>query len=1039
MKLRLKYILPLMVSSVIHLFSQNCPSLGPDQYLPCGVAQATLIANMTTCNPSSITAAQTTSYTVSQVPFAPQPTVGATNVVLSDDSQAGPFNIGFTFCFFGNSYNQFWIGSNGWVSFSAGQSNAFTSATIPSGAFNVPKNCIMGPWQDWHPGIAGGPYIRYQVLGNAPCRRLVVSWNNCPMFSCTTTYGTFQIVLYESTNVIENNLINKPNCVQWAGGTAVQGIHNLPGTIGITVPGRNSTQWTATNQTWRYSPAGPPVIPVLTWYQVGNPVPIGTGTSIVVTPPSAGEYYSCVPEYPTCYTGFGTCVNAASNNFPDTVFVQPGTAGTSPTITAPTCIQGPTQISVAPNSNTNTILWQGPGIQGPNNTPTITVNAGGTYTVTLSAINSTCTGSTTVQIGQTPTMNIASTSNSMCAFNSNNSLNSITLTATGAPNYTWTGFSGMTNTAPSNTTNTISFTPDLTSFTGSVTLLGASGVCTASATYSLPIIPNPTISVTSASVCQGSSIQVSASGATTYSWSPSTGLNTNTGATVTANTNSTTVYSVIGNSVGCNSTTQTSTVQIVPNPTVTIAPLTNTMCFGTSLNLTASGATNYTWSPAASLNLSNGPVVTASPSITTNYTVIGEQATCTTTAVYQVSVIILPSIITSVSQPTICQYSQTNITANGASSYSWSPATGLSATSGNQVIANPNVTTVYNIVGNNGLCFAYGSVTITVVPFPNLNITTPTNRICQTNSTTIFATGADFYNWSPAASLSSTNAPTAQAFPNVTTNYTITGYNQQFGITCSMTKEIEIEVVPQVTANVSPSATICLGDMTKLLAGGGPTYTWMPSDGLSQATIYNPVASPTVSTIYTVNVSYYGDCGATRTVYVHVNPNPTVNAGEDFSVNLDEPMYLNANGTGTLTWIAGEAVLCTNCPNSQIMPKASSCYKIQAVNEFGCKAFDDVCVEVTTNYNIYIPNVFTPNNDGLNDIFLVYGTGISNFEMTIFDRWGEKLYVSKDQLTGWDGSYKGQICKNDVYPYLVKFKALDGKIVTRTGHVTLMK
>jgi gliding motility-associated-like protein len=1039
MKLRFKYLITVLAFATVKSFSQNCPSLGPDQYLPCGVAQATLVANMTTCNPSSITAAQTTTYTVAQVPFAPQPTVGATNVTLSDDSQAGPFNIGFTFCFFGNSYNQFWIGSNGWVSFSAGQSNAFTSATIPSGAFNVPKNCIMGPWQDWHPGIAGGPYVRYQVLGTAPCRRLVVSWNNCPMFSCTTTYGTFQIVLYESTNVIENNLINKPNCVQWAGGTAVQGLHNLPGTIGITVPGRNSTQWTATNQTWRYSPAGAPVVPVLTWYQVGNPVPIGTGTSIVVTPPAAGEYYSCVPEYPTCYTGFGTCVNSVSNNFPDTVFVQPGTAGTSPTITAPTCIQGPTQISVAPNSATNTILWQGPGIQGPNNTPTITVNAGGTYTVTLSAINSTCTGSTTVQIGQTPTMNIASTSNSMCAFNSNNSLNSITLTATGSPNYTWTSFSGMTNTAPSNTTNSISFTPDLTSLTGSVTLLGASGVCTASATYSLPIIPNPTISATSASVCQGSTIQVSASGATTYSWFPSNTLSSSTGATVTANTNSTTVYSVIGNSVGCNSSTQTSTVLIVPNPTVSIAPLTNTICYGSSLNLSASGATNYTWSPAGSLNLANGPNVIASPSITTNYVVIGEQATCTTTAVYQVSVIILPSIIASVSQPTICQYSQTNINANGASSYSWSPPTGLSSTSGNQVVANPNVTTVYNIVGNNGQCFAFGSVTVVVVPFPNLNITTPNNRICQTNSTTIFATGADFYNWSPGSSLSQTNQPTAIAFPMVNTNYTVTGYNQQFGITCSMTKEIEIEVVPQVTANVSPSATLCLGEMTKLSAQGGPTYTWMPAEGLSQSNIFNPVASPTVSTVYTVNVSYYGDCGAEQTVYIHVNPNPTVNAGEDFSVNLDDPMYLNAAGSGTLTWIAGEGILCRPCPNTQIMPSKSSCYRIQAVNEFGCKAFDEVCVEVTTNYNLYIPNVFTPNNDGLNDVFLVYGTGISNFEMTIFDRWGEKLFVSKDQLTGWDGSYKGQVCKNDVYPYLVKFKALDGKVITRTGHVTLMK
>ncbi len=1017
----------------------NCPSLGPDQYLPCGVANATLNANMTTCIPSSITANQTNTYSVFQVPFVPQPTVGATNVVLSDDSQAGPFPIGFTFCFFGNSYTQFWIGSNGWISFSAGQSNAFTSAGIPSAAFNVPKNCIMGPWQDWHPGIAGGPYIRYQTLGSAPCRTLVVSWNNCPMFSCTTTKASFQIVLYESTNIIDNVLINKTNCVQWAGGTAVQGLHNLAGTIGITVPGRNSTQWTATNQTWRFAPAGPPVNPTLTWYIVGNPVPIGTGPSIVVTPPAAGEYYTCHPEYPACYQGFGTCVNAQTGNSPDTVFVQPGTAGTSPTITAPTCIGGPTQISVAPNTNTNTILWQGPGIQGPNNTPTITINSGGTYTVTLTAINSTCTGSATVNVGQTPTLNITPTSPTMCLFNTNNSLNSVSLTATGAPNYTWTGFSGITSTAPSNTTNSTSFLPDLTSPIGTVTLLGASGVCTTSTTFSVPIIPNPTISVTSASVCQGLPIQVIASNATTYTWTPSNGLNNPNASTVTVNTNTTNVYSVTGTSLGCNSATENSTVTIVPNPTLNITPLTNTICFGGNINLTAAGAVNYTWSPASSLNVPNGPMVNATPSITTTYSVIGEAATCTASAVYQVSVIILPSVIVSATSPTICQYSSTNINANGSSSYSWSPATGLSSTTGNQVIASPNVTTEYQIVGKNGACSAFGSVTITVVPFPNLNISTPNHKICQWTSTQIFATGASNYMWSPNTAISSTNSAFATVNPMAPVNYTITGFNQMNNIICSMTKEILIDVVPQVTAAISSSAAICNGGSTKLLAEGGPTYSWTPREGLNSNSIYNPVASPSVSTIYTVFVSYFGDCGATNTVFIKVNPNPTVTAGEDFAVNLDEPMYLNGAGTGTLTWIFGEDILCKSCPNSQIMPKNSGCYRIEAVNEYNCKAQDEVCIEVTTNYNIYIPNIFTPNGDGLNDIFLVYGTGLSYFEMTIFDRWGEKLFVSKDQLTGWDGMYKGQISKNDVYPYMIKYQSLDGKKHTRTGHVTLMK
>ena len=83
----------------------------------------------------------------------------------------------------------------------------------------------MGPWQDWHPGTGSniGQYIKYQVLGTAPNRRLVVSWNNCPMFSCTSNFGTFQIVLFETTNIIETRIQNKPACTSWAQGTAVHG------------------------------------------------------------------------------------------------------------------------------------------------------------------------------------------------------------------------------------------------------------------------------------------------------------------------------------------------------------------------------------------------------------------------------------------------------------------------------------------------------------------------------------------------------------------------------------------------------------------------------------------------------------------------------------------------------------------------------------------------------------------------------------------------------------------------------------------------
>ena len=311
------YALIYMLLPLIAL-TQYCPALGPDQLLPCGVGSTTLVADLSQCGTGALPK-QTVNYAVTSIPFVNQTNTG-TQLFMGDDTQQGPFNIGFTFCFFGQTYTQFWIGSNGWISFSPGQPTTFTTQTIPTGNALVPKNCIMGPWQDWHPGIGG--QIRYQVQGVAPCRRLVVSWTNMPMFSCTGNQGTFHIVIHESTNVIENHIQNKPACLQWQGGTATQGVHNAAGTVGITAPGRNSTAWVATNDAYRWTPNGPTVTPTLTWYQVGNPVAIGTGPTITVNPIGPTQY-TCQLTYPTCNAGWNAC-NGAVGVGPDTVLVVPG-------------------------------------------------------------------------------------------------------------------------------------------------------------------------------------------------------------------------------------------------------------------------------------------------------------------------------------------------------------------------------------------------------------------------------------------------------------------------------------------------------------------------------------------------------------------------------------------------------------------------------------------------------------------------------------------------------------------------------------------
>ena len=439
--LLLLFLFPLFV------YSQYCPYLGPNQILPCGVNSTTLTADLSQCGNGS-NPNQTTNYNVSQIPFVNQ-TNNGTLVQLTDDSQSGIFNIGFTFCFYGQTYTQFRIGSNGWVSLGNGvQPFTFASVSIPTANAVVPKNCIMGPWQDWNPGIGG--QIRYQTTGVAPCRKLTVSWIGVPMFSCTNLQGTFHIVLYESTNIIENYLVNKPNCPQWALGTSVQGIHNSTGTLAVSVAGRNSTQWTAVNDARRYTPSGPAVLPTLTWFQVGNPVPIATNVpSITVTPPPGGANYTCQLVYPSCNAGWSTC-NAGVGLGPDTVLVVPG----PPVLPQPTVVTSDPHcnngcdgtINITPNGGTGVtnISWNGQGV-GFN----LVNQCAGTYTYNLIDAAG-CTYSSSVTLNNPPPLQqpTITPTNPTC-FGYNNG-SAIVNPTSGVPPYTFLWNNGQTTQTATN-------------------------------------------------------------------------------------------------------------------------------------------------------------------------------------------------------------------------------------------------------------------------------------------------------------------------------------------------------------------------------------------------------------------------------------------------------------------------------------------------------------------------------------------------------------------------------------------------------------
>jgi hypothetical protein len=283
--------------------SNLCPgiSLGADISLPTCTDPCTPV----TLTPTYTQINYSDAYTVCGIPYNPYPYNTGTGFSIGvDDVYTGIINLPFNFCFFGTNYSQIKVGSNGLITFNIaygpGCPWAFT-ASCPNPA--LPINSIFGIYHDIDPSILCGATpcgdARYATFGTAPCRVFVVSWDNVPHFSgvCNPLRTTCEIVLYETTNVIEVFVENKPICASWNGGRALIGIQNSLGTIGYTPPNRNTGVWTASYEGWRFTPSGVSTT-TITWQQQGTP--LGTGTTINVCPSQATQTYAATVTYNLC-------------------------------------------------------------------------------------------------------------------------------------------------------------------------------------------------------------------------------------------------------------------------------------------------------------------------------------------------------------------------------------------------------------------------------------------------------------------------------------------------------------------------------------------------------------------------------------------------------------------------------------------------------------------------------------------------------------------------------------------------------------------
>lgn len=366
----------------------------------------------------------------------------------------------------------------------------------------------------------------------------------------------------------------------------------------------------------------------------------------------------------------------------------------------------------------------------------------------------------------------------------------------------------------------------------------------------------------------------------------------------------------------------------------------NSVCAGQEITLVASGAASYSWSTGQ-----NTPSITVTQASTKTYTVTGTAANgCTNTASKEVTLIPLP-IVSAGANQVICQGQSIDLTANGATTYSWN--TGANTASIN---VSPSTTTTYTVTGTTNGCSASAQVTVTVNPPPVANAGSD-QTICAGTSATLNASGGNSYSWNTGAT-----SPSITVSPTSTTTYTVT----TFVGTCSSQAQVTVTVLESPTVNASADVTICQGQSTTLsVTGTASSYTW--STGGTGTSIS---VSPAVTTVYTVVGSSGGICSRTDSVTVTVNQAPTLSLGSDIGICAGSSVQLNAAITGNageVTWSNGlNGVSVTVNPTSTTSYSAVVCSNVCP----SLCATDEITVNVATkptagfDFNI---NGFTVN------------------------------------------------------------------------------
>lgn len=301
-------------------------------------------------------------------------------------------------------------------------------------------------------------------------------------------------------------------------------------------------------------------------------------------------------------------------------------------------------------------------------------------------------------------------------------------------------------------------------------------------------------------------------------------------------------------------------------------------------------------------------------------------------------------------------------------------------------------------------------------------------------------TNATQFQWQVQNGLSGASLASPTANPSDTTQYIVTATLGR----CSVNDTIVVNVLPAPIPNAGPDGFICFGQTYTLQGSGGVQYQWSPATGLDNTGNPNPLSSAGQTITYSLMVVGANGCNSltpdemtldvTPPIVIRVSPADTVGYfGDQFQ--------LNATSVGTdYVWSPAAGLSDPNIPNPVFTVSGDAVLTVTATTQAGCKGTADVVIKVYNGPDLYVPSAFTPNGDGLNDIFRPFPVGIKELRFfRVFNKWGQLVYSTSTLGQGWDGKLNGLDQGTSVFVWMVQGVARDGKVITKKGTVTLIR